>query len=458
MLIEGGLRRWISSLGLIVLGTVWIFTSTAYGDFVPVGEKWGSSVFGTGATVTWSLRPTEPGPLGPNVTALEEFMPAGFEAELQSAFNSWSQVADVTFVQVPDTGPNGSDIRIGGQNIDGLNGTLAFAYYPTESNGVVAGDIFFDTSDPWDILPGASGFDLRQDVYQVATHEIAHSIGLRHSVGVPSIVGARNSGYRGLLPADIAGAQFIYGEAGGYVAPPEANTTLTLTPNSEIEITFSAFDGELILSDTATIVGDISAFIGHDAAGNPTQLGFRGADLELGDMNYELIAQLVELDGDILDSVMSIVSANDVFVGLDGNFDAVDTVLGLVDGEFNFDVALPPLGIDAMGDYEFFTEPLSLPFLEGASIGNIVQTPTGVPNEYDVTLQLPLALSTTVDVSFLAPDLPPGFIEITIDIGGNLEATGVVVVPEPEAWASMLLALFAFGLIARRRNRGLQTA
>lgn len=60
MLIEGELRRWISSARLIVLETVWIFSSTAYCDFVPVGEKWGSSVFGTGATVTWSLRPTEP--------------------------------------------------------------------------------------------------------------------------------------------------------------------------------------------------------------------------------------------------------------------------------------------------------------------------------------------------------------------------------------------------------------
>ncbi len=451
MLFEGGSRRWASSSRLFVLGVVWIFSANAYGDFVPVGEKWGSPVFGTGATVTWSLRPTEPGPLGPNVTALEEFMPAGFEAELQAAFDTWSQVADVTFVQVDDTGPNGSDIRIGGQNIDGLNGTLAFAYYPTESNGVVAGDIFFDTSDPWDILPGASGFDLRQDVYQVATHEIAHSIGLRHSVGVPSIVGARNSGYRGLLPADIAGAQFIYGTAAGYVAPPEANTTLTLSPNSEIVITFSAFDGELLLSDTATIVGDISAFIGHDAEGNPNHLGFRRADLQLGDLDYELISPLIELDGDILDAVLSVVSANDLFVGLDGNFDAVDTVLGLVDGEFNFDVSAPPLGIEAMGDYVFFTEPLSLPMLTGDSIGNIVETPSGVPNQNDVTLQLPLALSTTVDVSFLAPDLPPGVIEITIDIGGTLEATGVVMVPEPEAWVSMLIALVGFGWTAGRR-------
>lgn len=441
-----------NNLRLLLFLSLWLSASVGVADFVPVGQKWGPSEFGTGAVVTWSLRPTEPGPLGPTVTALEEFMPVGFETELQAAFATWSHVANVTFVQVEDTGPGGSDIRVGGQNIDGLNGTLAFAYYPTTGNGTNAGDIYFDTSDPWDILPGASGFDLREDIYQVATHEIAHSIGLEHSVGVPSIVGARNSGYRGLLPADIAGAQYIYGAATGYVAPPQANTMLTLTPNSEIQISFSAFDGGLVLTDTASLTGDLLAFIGQGGMGDPTQLGFRGGNIQLGDMDYGLIDPLIEIDGDILDAIMSIVSANDLTVGPGGQFDAVDTVLGLVDGDFTFNVASPPLGLDALGDYEFFTEPLSLPFLLGDSMGTLVQTPTGLPNEYNVLLQLPLALSTTVDVSFLAPDIPTGFLEITIDITGNVEAAGVVVVPEPATWALMLVGFCCLGINAARRR------
>lgn len=444
--------RCIDFLRSLLIFSLLIPSSVAVADFVPVGEKWGDPEFGTGAVVTWSLRPTEPGPLGPTVTALEEFMPAGFEAELQAAFATWSEVANVTFVQVEDTGPDGSDIRIGGQNIDGQSGTLAFAYYPTESNGNHAGDIYFDTSDPWNILPGASGLDLREDIYQVATHEIAHSIGLEHSVGVPSIVGARNSGYRGLLPADIAGAQHIYGNAPGYIAPPAANTTLTLTPNSEIQISFSAFDGNLTLTDTATLTGNLQAFIGQNGLGDPTQLGFRGSELQLGNLDYGLIDPIIEIDGDILDAILSIVSANDLTVGLGGEFDAADTVLGLVDGDFTFNVASPPLNIDAMGDYEFYTEPLSLPILLGDSTGTLLQTPTAIPNEYDVFLQLPLALSTSVDVSFLAPDFPPGFLEITIDIGGTVEATGVVVVPEPATWGSMLAGLSCLGLVAIRRR------
>ncbi len=439
---------------LVIITGIMVGPTGARADFVPVGEKWGLPEFGTGATVTWSLRPTEIGPLGPEDTALEEFMPPGFEAEIQAGFDAWSEVADLTFIQVPDTGPNGSDIRIGGRSIDGPSGTVASAFFPTESNGTSAGDISFDTADLWEILPGASGLELRSDIFQVATHEIAHSIGLRHSVGVPSIVGARNSGYRGLLPADIAGAQFIYGAAPGYVAPPSANTNLTLTGNSQIEVSFTAFDGALVLSDTALLSGDLQAFIGLDGLGVPTDFGFRGGSLEVGDMLFGLIDPLLEIEGSILDSLLTIVSANDAVVGLNGQFDAADTVLGFVDGDFIFDVSVPPLGIDVSGDFEFFTEPLSLPILAGNSIGTILQTPTGVQNEFDVLVQIPLALSTTVDVSFLAPDLPPGLIEITIDFSGIVEATGVVVVPEPATWGTMFMGLCVFAMIAARHGRG----
>ncbi len=443
---RGLLRSW----GIFLC--ISIASSAAKADFVPSGKKWGPPALGTGATVTWSLRPTEPGPIEPNVTALADFMPAGFETEIQAGFNAWSEVADLTFVQVPDTGPNGSDIRIGGQNIDGPNGTLAFAYFPTGGVGTNAGDIFFDTSDPWDILPGASGFDLRSDIFQVATHEMAHSIGLGHSVGVPSIVGSRNSGFRGLLPADIAGAQFIYGPAAGYVAPPAANTNLTLTSNSKLEISFSAFGGALLLSDTAALSGDLQAFIGLDALGSPTDFGFRGGDLAVGDLFYSLNNELLNIDGDILDALLSLVSPNDALVGLNGQFDAADTVLGFVDGDFTFNVASDLLGVDATGGYEFYTEPLSLPILAGDSTGTIIETPTGVPNEFDVLVQVPVALSTIVDVSFLAPDLPPGLLEITIDISGMIEGTGVVVVPEPATWGSMLMGLCILGMIAARRG------
>ena len=153
-----------------------------------------------------------------------------------------------------------------------------------------------------------------------------------------------------------------------------------------------------------------------------------------------------------MDAILSIVAANDLTVWLGGKFDAADTLLGFFDGDFTFNVASPPLNIDAMGDYEFYTEPLSLPILLGASTGTLLQTPTAIPNQYDVLLQLPLALSTSVDVSFLAPDFPPGFLEITIDIGGTVEATGVVVVPEPATWGSMLAGLSCLGLVAIRRR------
>ena len=87
------------------------------GDFVlgPTSPgKWGpSGVMGTtGGVVTWSL-------MGPGVslaaegagfnTPLSAFMPAGFHAEIVAAFATWSSVADISFVEVPDSGPPPSD-------------------------------------------------------------------------------------------------------------------------------------------------------------------------------------------------------------------------------------------------------------------------------------------------------------------------------------------------------------
>ena len=102
------------------------------GDFVLGGTapgKWGPAAFGTGAVVTWSLMPTGTsdggeGHPGGTFTALSAFMPAGFQAAIQAAFDAWSAVANLTFVMVADGGcafntACGGDIRIGGATFDG---------------------------------------------------------------------------------------------------------------------------------------------------------------------------------------------------------------------------------------------------------------------------------------------------------------------------------------------------
>ncbi|WP_020656694.1 matrixin family metalloprotease [Massilia niastensis] len=192
-------------------------------DFVPgptVPGKWGSPVFGTGATVTWSLMPTgtscaaEVG--GCTITALDDFMPTGYLSAITAAFAAWSAVADIVFTQVADNGVpfnapgTVADIRIGGHIMDGALGVLAHGYYPPVNGTSAAGDIHFDVAEIWKLGFGGAGFD----IFQVAAHEIGHAIGLAHTAVPNSLMNPfYTEAFSGPQADDIAGAQFIYGPA-----------------------------------------------------------------------------------------------------------------------------------------------------------------------------------------------------------------------------------------------------
>lgn len=186
--------------------------------------KWGPSALGTGATVTYSLmgivsvdERTSVDDLvsfNDSSTAFADFMPAGFETEVANAFNAWSAVADITFVEVTDNGVDFNaaealgDIRLGGHTFDGEFGVLAHGFFPPVNGLSAAGDIHFDTEDTWKIGFGGAGFD----IFQVLAHEIGHAIGLDHTLVAGSLMSPfYTEAFTGLRPDDIAGAQFIYG-------------------------------------------------------------------------------------------------------------------------------------------------------------------------------------------------------------------------------------------------------
>jgi hypothetical protein len=183
--------------------------------------KWGAPAIGTpGGVVTWSLMPTGTSCAaefaGCTITALADFMPAGFKPAIEAAFAAWSAVANITFVEVLDNGfafnAAGAvgDIRLGGHAFDGPGGVLAHAFFPPVNGVSAAGDIHFDIAETWKIGFGGPGFD----VFQVTAHEVGHSIGLDHT-GVPgSLMGPfYTEAFSGPQADDIAGAQFIYGAA-----------------------------------------------------------------------------------------------------------------------------------------------------------------------------------------------------------------------------------------------------
>lgn len=205
-------------LFILLMGFVSASQAFVLGPTTP--GKWGSPTFGTGATITWSLMSTgvscaaEAG--GCVINSLNDFMPAGFKAELENAFDAWSAVADLTFIEVADTGedfnaPGGSgDIRIGGHAFDGVGGILAHGFFPPNNGNTAAGDVHFDSTDAWKIGFGGFGFD----IFQVFAHELGHALGLAHSPVANSLMNPfYDEGFSGPQADDIAGMQHIYGPA-----------------------------------------------------------------------------------------------------------------------------------------------------------------------------------------------------------------------------------------------------
>ncbi len=200
------------------------------GNLLGTGGKWGNSAHGTsGGTVTWAFMSSEvpSGSIGePGATYydLDEFMFDGYESVIRTAFYTWSQVADIQFVEGTDGGePYGSigpiDIRIGGHDSDHFDspGALAHANYPGANLGG-AGDIHFNTDVDWTHTDSGSAYNL----YRVAVHEIGHAIGLGHVDDANAVMYDyyNESIPLGLMADDIAGAVHLYGVAGGPVYTP----------------------------------------------------------------------------------------------------------------------------------------------------------------------------------------------------------------------------------------------
>ena len=139
-----------------------------------------------------------------------------FEAAIESALKAWSDVADVNFTQTNQAGLNNS-LDFTTQSIDGSGGTLAQAYFPSDSNrSRIAGDVQFDSAESWEVgnSRGVSAFD----IVFVAVHEIGHALGLDHSsdataVLYPSV--SPTQSFVGLDSDDISAIRSLYAAESG---------------------------------------------------------------------------------------------------------------------------------------------------------------------------------------------------------------------------------------------------
>lgn len=185
---------------------------------------------------------------------------------IEEALHLWASAAPLNFVEVPDDGlPYGSSTKFGQLRfrhiyINGIDPAVgrpvakAQAYYPPGTD--VQGDVEFDEGDRWLEV----GTLHQPDILGAAIHEIGHTLGLAHSLGIRPgeywsypIYDVNNqvvehleakgnanmfwifTRYSGLgtgqlFPDDVAGIQAIYGTEPGSVTSlvtPEPGT-LTL--------------------------------------------------------------------------------------------------------------------------------------------------------------------------------------------------------------------------------------
>ena len=187
------------------------------------GTKWGADRLRTdGGVVTYSLVPgdvagffgeTERRSVDP-----EDFTNFGVRALFRQAFDAWSDVANIEFVEVKEQGEASAygyaaDIRITYGRIDGPGDFLATARLPIAPPLPTEGDIFVDSSEP-------SLARDRRKMLAVATHEIGHSIGLEH-VDTDGVLMNPTFQRDVFTPQadDIKGARQIYGPQNGQHAP-----------------------------------------------------------------------------------------------------------------------------------------------------------------------------------------------------------------------------------------------
>jgi predicted Zn-dependent protease len=170
------------------------------------GAKWDSNI------VTWSLANSS----APNSPFSSTISNTAYQADIQSAFNSWSAATGLTFEEVTDSSQ--SDIRLGFSDLNtATSGVIGYTDY-NAANGQMQADTLIQLEDPNEdaLVAGTNGqvtySGTNATFSQDILHEIGHAIGLGDDTNPNSVMSYYlTSTNQTLSSADIAAANSLYG-------------------------------------------------------------------------------------------------------------------------------------------------------------------------------------------------------------------------------------------------------
>lgn len=141
--------------------------------------------------------------------------PDKYKADIIRAMNTWASFVQVTFTEV-DKPAQPRTIDFSFAAIDGRDQTLAYSYFPIPVNkDPIAGDVCFDTAENWN-----SNY-----LYEVALHEIGHSLGLPHSKDNSAVMAPYYDGSDELTWDDIDRIRKVYASISDGFEPNNTRAT-----------------------------------------------------------------------------------------------------------------------------------------------------------------------------------------------------------------------------------------